>query len=347
MRFYIVVVAFVLLCLVSGCMKNRITATNKDHTTGRYGNEIPSGIVSDEIGKITQSVKKVYSVSSYTTYQFKREAMITGYHLYQGTFKKAAWGVISTNETVFGTATVIGFTNSTVALLTCAHVLNSPDTLISYFDPVGEDPSYYIQSVSIKEKQENWVKDISSCGSFTILASDNTADIAFLGKKCENLTDSVTPFPVPSGSARELGWGNLVYVFGYPMGNQVMTSGIVSLSVKRPMGEFTVDALMNKGFSGGIILAHRGGTPDFELVGMVKSVNSSREVYLKPSSDQERTPDWMPYKGALFVEKSDNLQYGLNAVVPMESILDFYIKNRKDLIRNGYNLDHFFLPEKK
>jgi hypothetical protein len=113
------------------------------------------------------------------------------------------------------------------------------------------------------------------------------------------------------------------------------------------MGEFTIDALLNKGYSGGIILAHRGGAPYFELVGMVKSVNSSREVYLKPVSDHERTPDWIPYKGEIFVEKSDNIQYGLNAVVPMESILEFYMKNRQTLMLNGYNLDHFFLPEKK
>ena len=44
----------------------------------RYGNTIPAGDVSHEIEKITRSVKKVYSVSSYTTYQFKREAKITG-----------------------------------------------------------------------------------------------------------------------------------------------------------------------------------------------------------------------------------------------------------------------------
>ncbi|MEI7664337.1 MAG: hypothetical protein WCK34_19170, partial [Bacteroidota bacterium] len=80
----------------------------------------------------------------------------------------------------------------------------------------------------------------------------------------------------------------------------------------------------------------------FELVGMVKTVNSSHEEFLKPSSDQQRTPEWLPYKGDLYVGKSENIQYGLNAVVPIESILDFYKKNRQELITNGYNLDRFF-----
>jgi hypothetical protein len=334
------------MCLFTGCLKNKITGTGTGIFTGRYGSEFPSVNATDEIGKITRSVKKVYSVSSYTTYQFRREAKVTGFQLRQGTYKKAAWGVISTNETVFGTATVIGYENSRVVLLTCAHVVTSPDTLISYFESADDEPARYIRSISIREKQENWVKDLSSCGPFTVLATDSDNDAAFLGKKCESLTDTVIPFPYRAGSARDLGWGSFVYIFGYPLGNQVITKGIVSPAARRPMGEFSIDALLNKGYSGGIILALRNGMPAFELVGMVKTVNSSREEFLRPSSGQERAPDWLPYKGDIYVGKSDNIQYGLNAVIPFESILDFYQKNRQELIIDGYNLDRFFYPGK-
>ena len=332
--------------VVSACVKKKIAATNKGIATGRYGSEFPTRNATEEIENISQSVKKVYSVSSYTTYQFKREAKITGYHLHQGIYKKAAWGVISTNETVFGTTTIIGFMNSKVALLTCAHIVTSPDTLVTYFESTDEDPTHYIQSFSLKEKQENWVKDLSTCGQFTVLASDISTDIAILGKNCESITDTVVPFPYTSGHAKDLGWGSFVYIFGFPMGNQVITKGIASPAPKRPMGEFSVDALLNKGYSGGPILAIRHGVPNFELVGMVKTVNSTREEFLKPASDQQRTPDWLPYKGDVFVGQSDIIQYGLNTVVPFESILDFYKKHRQELIINGYNLDNFFIPEK-
>jgi hypothetical protein len=346
MKWRLFVPLLVSLAFFSSCVNNRIAAPVKTIYAGRYGSEFPSGNASGEIEIITRSVKKVYSVSSYTTFQFRREAKITGYHLHQGIYTKAAWGVISTNETAFGTATIIGFLNSHVALLTCAHIVQSPDTLVSYFEPANEDPSRYIQSISIKEKQEIWVKELSSCGPFTILASDIPSDIAILGKNCESLTDTVMPFPYPSGLARDLGWGSFVYVFGYPMGNQVITTGIVSLTSKRPMGEFSIDALLNKGYSGGIILALRNGVPNFELVGMVKTVNSTREEFLKPSSDQQRAPDWMPYQGEVYIGTSENIQYGLNAVVPFEIILNFYKKNRQELITNGYNLDNFFLHGK-
>jgi len=346
MKWFMLISSLVSLFTVSACDNTKTAATGNPVATGRYGSEFPSKNASDEIEKITRSVKKVYCVSSYTTCQFRREARITGYHIQKGTYKQAAWGVISTNETVFGTATIIGYSNSQVLLLTCAHIVISPDTLTSYFEPTEEDPMQYIQSFSVKDKQENWVKDISSCGPFTVLATDQPNDIAILGKKCESLTDTVIPFPFPAGSARELAWGSFVYIFGYPMGSQVVTKGIVSPAVKRPMGEFSVDALLNKGYSGGIILATRNGVPNFELVGMVKTVISNREEFLKPASDQPRTPDWLPYKGEVYVGKSENIQYGLNAVVPFESILEFYKTNRTDLMLAGYNPDHFFYPGK-
>jgi S1-C subfamily serine protease len=338
--------SFLILVIFPGCSKNKLASTHGEAGIGKYASEFPTKNASDEIEKVTHSVKKVYSVSSYTTYQFRRESKITVYHLRQGTYKKFAWGVISTNETVFGTATILGYDKSKVALLTCAHVVDSPDTLISYFESEEEDPVQYIHSLSVKEKQDNWVKELSSCGSFTILATDKQNDIAILGKNCESLSDTVIPFPYPPGLAGGMGWGTFVYVFGYPMGNQVITKGIVSPSAKRPMGEFSIDALLNKGYSGGIILALRNGVPGFELVGMVKTVSSNREEFLKPSANLPRTPDWLPYQGEVYIGKNDQIQYGLNTVVPFESILSFYMKNRPGLVSNGYNLDPFFLPPK-
>jgi hypothetical protein len=332
------------LALVAGCAEKKPVAGTNVIAGNRYDSEFPSGNVSAELEKVTRFVKKLYSISSYTTYQFRRESRITGYHLQKGSYRNAAWGVISTNETVFGTAIIVGVSGTKIALLTCAHVVNSPDTLISYFEPEGEDPISYIRSFAVKEKQENWVKDLTDCGSFTVLVSDNTNDIAILGKNCEVLTDTIAPFQYPAGHAKDLGWGSFVYVFGYPMGSQMVTTGLVSPAAKRPMGEFTIDALLNKGCSGGVILAIRGGMPNFELVGMVKTVISNREDFLKPAPDNKQTVNWLPYKGDAYVGTGETIQYGLNAVVPFESILEFYKKNRPDLISGGYNLDNFFHP---
>jgi len=333
---------FISLLPCSACIHKKASLVRVQKEHEGYDSRFPSGNVSDDLAAATRAVKKIYSISSYTTWKFKRESAITRFDILTGSYKKEAWGIISTKETVFGTAVVISSPARKVALLTCAHIIDSPDTLISYFPPQGDDPVACIQSFSVKEKQENWVKDLPSCGSFTVLASDIPGDIAILGKDCESLTDTVTMFPFPAGRVNDLGWGSFVYIFGYPLGNLMVTTGIVSPLSKRPQGEFSVDALLNKGCSGGVILALRNGVPNFELVGLVKNVGSDREEFLRPAAGTAPGIDWMPYKGEINAATREVIQYGLNAVVPVGAILDFYKKNRRSLIEAGYNLDCFF-----
>jgi hypothetical protein len=342
MRRYILLFSLIFLFTSSGCVDKKLAVISKGFSDGRYDSEFPSANASSGIERITHSVKKLYCISSYTTYQFTREAKVTVYHLRQGSYKKSAWGVISTNETAFGTATIIGYADSRVALLTCAHIIHSPDTLVEYYETTETDPLLCIKSFSVKEKQENWVKDLSSAGSFPVLAADLSSDLAILGKKCEILTDTVVPIPYPSGRAKELEWGSFVYVLGYPLGNLIVTRGIVSLPPNRPNGEFTFDALLNKGCSGGIILAIRDGVPNFELVGIVKTMNSIQDQFLKPEKDDHTYADYMPYNGDIYIGKTEIIQYGLNNVVPFETIQDFYQKNRMELRKDGFNLDKFF-----
>ena len=332
------------LLMLAGCIAGKVAVGPAATHTGLYDSKYPSANCSRELEQISRSVKKVYCITSYTTWQFKHESAITGYHLRQGGFKKAAWGIISTNETAFGTATVIGVTGTRIALLTCAHIVTTPDTLVSYFEPDEENPVTCIRSFSVKEKQEIWVSELSACGPFTILAADQSCDIAILGKNCEGLTDTVSPFPCRAGRAKDLSWGSFVYIFGYPLGTRMITSGIVSPAPKRAMGEFSVDALLNKGCSGGIIVAMRSGMAGIELVGIVKNVTSTREEILRPSQEAKRNADWLPYKGDIYTGIVDNIQYGLNSMVPMESVLAFYVNNRPELVSSGYCLDSFFLP---
>lgn len=297
------------------------------------------------LDRAAKSVKKIYSVASYTTWQFRREDRMTGQRLAAGAYRQNSWGIISTNETVLGTGTVIAASRSRVVLLTCAHVVTAPDTLVTWYESAGDDPVRYIRSFSLKERQENWVKGLPSCGPFEVLAADGEADIALIGQDCERLTDTVEVFPFAPGNAGRLGWGSFLYIVGFPLGNRVITSGMASPAEKRPFGEFTVDALLNKGHSGGLVLALpvRGGC--MEMVGMVKSVSSTREAWLKPAPGSLAAPDWIPYTGESFIGSSDHISYGINAVIPIEQIRDFCQRNLGQLRKSGYAIDGFFGPK--
>jgi hypothetical protein len=341
--------AFLLIVFLafSGCMDRELRDYRRTLSDGRYDSEFPSRNASDEISTIASSVHKLYSVSYYTTWQFTRESRVLRFHMIAGLFTKMAVGTISTQESVFGSATVVLAGGNKVALLTCDHIVNSPDTMVTWYEPTEEEPVPFIKSISIKEKQENWVRNLGDCGPFIVLASDFNLDIAIIGKTCGSLAEEPVVFPYPYGRSSELEWGSFVYIFGYPMGQPVVTKAIVSKPVKDDPDEFTVDALLNKGYSGGLILAIRDGVPHFELVGLVRSVSSDEEYYLRPASNDERYYEIFPYKGEMYVNTREQVHYGLNFTVPAGKILGFYKKHRDELVREGYDLDPFFgLAEK-
>lgn len=308
---------------------------------GRYVADFP-GEHSDDFDRIALSVKKVYSVTTYLTCQFRREDRVTLYHLRNGSWKKMAWGEITTQETVFGTGTIVGSGNGRVAVLTSSHIVNRPDTLTTLFDPEETDPAPCLRSASVRLKQEIWVRDLSAFGPFRVVAEDPAADIALLGKTVGPMADTLSRFPGRAGYARELGWGGILYIMGYPMGTLSLTRGLASPLSRRSSGEFTVDALLNKGFSGGPILAIRSKDGIPEPVGMVKTVSTLRKDLVRPATGAEQTPEWIPYRGESFVTGLEQVQYGLNVVVPMETIRAFYLQNRNALLKEGFDLDPFF-----
>jgi hypothetical protein len=324
------------LLILASCVARKAPAPVRPASSW-YSTGFPAGEISKDLEQLSGSVKKIFSVSSYITYQFQKEAKITGYHLATGSFRKHSWGIISTRETVFGTATILSEKNKHILLLTCAHVVTAPDTLVSWFEADGVENERYVKSISLKERQENWVKGLPGCVPFRLLAADHQEDMALLGQACEGLADTVLTMPCKPGNAGKLGWGCLVYIMGFPMGAPTVTSGLTTPAEVRPAGEFTVDALLNKGYSGGIVIAYRQDLQVPELVGMVRTVQSSREEYLKPSAIHSVYPDWMPYRGEMYIGKSDIMHYGINSVVPVETIIRFVQNHRQELLAGGYD----------
>jgi len=339
-----IILIIVLVVLAGGCIRKTVKTVYPSLSDGRYDSEFPYRNASDEIETITHSIRKLFHVVYYTTYQFTANSHVTRSDILSGTFRRLALGTIGTHETNSGSATIIMNSGQKIALLTCAHILDSPDTLLSFFPLTANDPIEMVKSISIKEKQELFVKGFPDCGTFVTLAMDPEADIAIIGKECGGKLDSFELFNYPSGRARELEWGSFVYVFGYPLGNLMVTKGIVSHPNGDASGSFSVDALLNKGFSGGIVLAIRDGVPNFELVGMVKSISSHMGYYLKPEKNiyEFQYNEFIPYSGETYVGSEEVINYGINYVVPFESIQEFYKKNRPGLITQGYNLDPFF-----
>jgi len=334
-------VIFSLLSCSSTSIMEKVYPTLSD---GKYDSEFPYKNSSQQLEEVSNSIRLINSIAFYESYVFNRDNSFTLKQLKQVDIEKIASEKVYFNRTASGTGTIIFANQGLVALLTVAHFVSFPDTVVSYFaDPDGTS-SQLIESISIKSKQTNYVSDFPGDGELDVILQDKNSDIALLGGRyTSNETLRMQAFNYPWGNSAELEWGSFIYVFGYPMNYKMISKGIVSSPGKEKYS-FLIDAVFNKGSSGGIVLAIRDGVPNFELVGMVKSVPAEVENTLRPlmkESNLEYNP-MLPYKGDIYVDKEQILRIGITKVIGIEAVKDFLLSKKSELISMGYNFKELF-----
>ncbi|MFH0733125.1 MAG: serine protease [bacterium] len=334
----------VFILIVSSCstfIRDSVYPTLSDF---KYDSEFPYKNCSSQLEEISNSVRLVNVIAYYRNYLVNPaekliKSQITPDNFDEKTFYKGTF-----HKTASGTATIVYAFNGYVALLTCAHIISFPDTLYAFRIDTNGTVTRHVESISIKTKQTNYVTDFPEGGDVDILVKDNYNDLAIIGRRFYQYNLNSFPlFKYPLGKARELEWGSFVYALGYPMNYKMVTKGIVSSPNRDDNGSFLIDAVFNRGFSGGIVLAIRDGVPNFELVGLVRSVPAEYEYTLKPeipTDDYEFNP-LVPYKGQLFIDQKVNIKYGVTRVIPIETVISFIQRNYDVLINNGYALDNF------
>ncbi len=255
------------------------------------------------------------------------------------TLKEQSIASTVVSESVSGTATVIYFDGNRIGLLTCAHVVDFPDTVIIRYEN-GKGP---IEVISVKIKQQNFVKDLPSGENVQVLAADQKNDIALLEKVLDDKDSNPTVLNYPIGNTRDFDWGSIVYIMGYPAGQLMITQALVSDPIKARRGKFTTDALYNRGISGGPILAIRDGVPNFELVGIASSASAKQVYYVKPGKE---SPEFInpeeAFTGDLYVDQYKDIRYGVSFNISIEEITGFLNKNRSMLTNRGFDMEQFF-----
>ena len=313
---------------------------------GKYDSEFPYNNSSKQLEEISNTIKLLNSIAFYTGYVFDSNSHYTAEDIKDLDFEKTAIEKVYFNRTASGTATIIYSDNEKIALLTVAHIVNFPDTIISHFVNPDGTFSDYVQSISVKSNQSNYIPDLPHGSQLEIVAMDKSQDIAVLGTHVRTAEILTLPkFDYPWGKSSELEWGSFVYVMGFPMNFKMISKGIVSKPTKEK-NSFLIDAVFNRGYSGGIVLAIRDGVPNFELVGLVRAVPSDYEYTIRPlikEHDIDYNP-MIPYKGEIYVDKQQILKLGITKVLGIEAVEDFLEKNKDILLHEGYYLKQFKTP---
>ena len=311
---------------------------------GKYDSEFPYRGCSAQLERISESVKMISCIAYYKSWVFPLEAKVRIEDIRDPFFKEKAEKEVYLNQTASGSATIIYYQNKRIALLTCAHVVDFSDTIITFYHGDDRKQTEFIQSIAVKDRQSNYVAAIQGVHNLEILSFDRENDLAIIGQRIESPVESgISVFKYPIGKAKELEWGAFVYLFGYPAGYRIVTKAIVSSPNRDKYGSFLTDAVFSRGFSGGIVLAIRDGVPNFELVGMMKLVPGHQQYYLTPAKEGEQVefdPN-VPFKGMTYAESRTDIIYGIAPAIPAELIVDFLQTNQQKLIDEGYDLRSF------
>ena len=224
--FSVFITSFIILSSCSGVTYKEIYPILQD---GKYDSEFPYKGVSNELREISKIVHRINSTAFYKTYLFDLNSGLTKANIHKTDLSKIAKSEGYADQSTSGTGTALFFSEGKIAILTCAHVVEDPDTIISYFANEEGQFTENIEAIFIKERQSVYAVGFPEGSEFEILAVDNKTDLAVIGKDYKSLSNIKFPvFNYPLGIAKELDWGTFVYVFGYPINHQMVTKAIVS-----------------------------------------------------------------------------------------------------------------------
>lgn len=335
----------ILVVIIAGMLSTNCTRTveyiYQDVTlSDEYVTGYPVGNPGPYIQEMMESVMRITNTSYYTIYHFHPGDQIRPEDLHQyETLETISRGEASLQSSAAGTAVVIYNDRSRVGMLTSLHVVAGPDTTYQFYENHPE----FLESVTVKDEEVNWLIDSHYMGTFEVLAFDVNADIAFIGTKLGfegHRDEGLFPvFPYDFGSPEELTLGTFTYHFGFPRGYPMVTTGLVNDPNRDHHHSFITDALFNPGFSGGVVVAIRGGVPQFEWVGMARSASASREWLVVPDEDlaDEHISEY-PYKGELYIEERARIDYGITHIIPATRIQNFLDEHASTLRRQGYRV---------
>ena len=231
---------------------------------------------------------------------------------------------------------------SETLILTCEHVINSPDTVRTFFrDPEGRETKALSSRAVKRLATYHVINQINQLLPAEILSFDPRADLGLVLVKTAPTVGEAFSFSI--AYENEVQWGDLAFVFGYPREIKQLTMGLVSPSPYP--GTFAMDVVARYGFSGGPVFVVRPGG-DLQLAGIVRGVPVTKLRYITPPPElpagQNLAAEDLPLSTA---DEYDLIEYGTVYVVGTEKIGKFLKDSRQKLQQKGIYLPETLLPK--
>lgn len=336
-RIYHIAIVLMLAGLVS-CSAGKVAHDESSGIVAQIVPENPENL-SSELNLLSKTVQKLEVIAFYRTYVFSVRNTIELDKINDSVLNVLSITSQVSNQSVSGTATVIYYDQNIVGMLTCAHVVDFPDTIVLAYNQ-GEGP---LKAISIKVRQQNYVNGLPFGEDVEVVASDRKLDIALLKKQLIDTKDFIPVLNYLPAKKNDLDWGTPVYVMGFPLGKLMVTRGLVS-KPSGSSGRFLTDALYNRGISGSPVITFQSGNPpETKWAGIASSAAAQKIYYLKPGKNSTEFVDMEePYAGELYLDRKKMVNYGVTYNITSQAVLNFLKKNRDKIVAAGFDPELFF-----
>jgi S1-C subfamily serine protease len=221
-------------------------------------------------------------------------------------------------------------------ILTSSHLVAPKDTLNVFYRDSDDNPTdilfarFILRNVQITVRsRSNWLVPAE------LIFKDPVHDLAIIAATTDN--NMGIEYPGKLGYEMDLGWGDWVFLFGFPKGIKQLTGGWVSKSPYR--GNLTVDAVVKFGYSGGPVFAVNDRN-HIAFVGLIRSVPRRFLEYIAPDqtlpTGYRLNPDDL---NKLQVKTETLVEYGTAYFVDPPTINTFIESAGRALAEAGINLN--------
>lgn len=339
------ILSLLLLTWIGSCSSSQdsVNKTRVTEESDAYTTAFPNRDVSEHLQDARQAIIRIISTAHYNSYVFEKPEIRLA-DIQTNRLENIASQQYTNDESTAGTSIILDLNRDGEAMLiTCAHAVNSPDTLISYFSDESYPPNTFVETISIKRRQTNLLFTPSELSSFEIIAEDRLTDVALLSATLNSKSQSEhRSLTFEMGSMDHLQLGSFLYVLGFPKGFPMITRGVASTRALRPHRFFIMDALFNPGISGGLVISSRDNFRNFEWIGMARSATASQETVLIPRPDDDGGASGQqrivrPYNDTVFLGQKRRISYGITQAIPISEIRSFLEENSGVIGRHGFD----------
>jgi len=333
--------ACIIVGFLSSCATTQQTARPNQQSVNKYTASFPTKDVSDQLVAIQQSVKRITSKANFRIHFFNNQNLTLKEIRQSPNIGKLASKNESVQRGIAGTAVAILRNDNHIALVTARHVVSFPDTIVTYKQGKNIPQHKFVASIGIKKKQNNYLIYKYRLLTMHKIAEDKKHDLALIDVPVEGTKVDIPPLDITYGHAKRLQVGSFIYIFGYPLGAEMVTRGIVSKPNYDGRGSFLTDAIFNHGISGGLIAASDNNFRTFQWVGMAVTASATQQQVLIPNPNNGQDYyNHQAYTDTAYVSKKKTINYGLTSSTPVDQILAFLIQNEAKLKKIGLSVSN-------